>query len=136
MPFTQIDDMLCFDGEVVKAKGTLVLPQDLNLDPGLHENLNPDVETISDEHVKTFWVRVCQGEHTGDELRAHIAEASASDDSFVDRGRWALDCPIRDGDEFHAGEATVTATLVYETDDDLLTLTWAECVHLLECEES
>jgi len=135
MPFTQIDDMLCFDGEVVRATGTLVRPQDLQLSPELHPDLNPDVE-IPPEIVKTFWVRVCQAEHvdppTG--LSANIAEGSAFDDSFlVGDGTWRLDCPIREGSDIQTGDAAVTATLVYEAGEDLFTLTWAECVHLHPC---
>jgi hypothetical protein len=135
MPFTQIDDMLCFDGEVVRATGTLVRPQDLDLNPDNHPGLNPEVP-IADEIVKTLWVRVCQGEVVSDdEMRAHIAEGSAFDDSFLGGdGTWQLALPIRDGSEFREGDAAVTATLVYEAGDDLFSLTWAECVHLHPCD--
>jgi hypothetical protein len=125
MPFSQIDDILLFDNQVVKGRGPLWRPQDLNLASG---------SRIPDEEIKTFWVRVCQTEHvhgpaapTG--ISANIAEGEVSGAAIQGTGSWAFDLPILQG-HFEEGDATVTAALVFEAGGDLFTLTWAECVHL------
>ncbi len=118
MPFSQIEDELEFDGTKVLGKGTF--------------------ERASGEVMKTLWVRVCQRNRAA-RGAASIAEGSANGDSagvFDDTAKtWTLDLPRRQG-ELHEGDASVSAVLVFEADDDLFTLAWAECVHLKSAQKS
>jgi hypothetical protein len=126
MPFSQIDDVLLFDGQKVMGKGTLRRANGAN------------------EKMKTFWVRVCQTEHGTEHGHAetehahrtgasvNLAEGTVNGDSpsvFKADGTWELNLPMVQGG-FEEGDAAVTAALVFEADGDLFTLAWAECVHL------
>jgi hypothetical protein len=126
MPFSQIDDVLLFDGQKVMGKGTL------------------QRATGQNEVMKTLWVRVCQTEHENEHghtetAHAHmtgastnLAEGTVNGDSpsvFKADGTWELDLPMVQGG-FEEGDAAVTAVLVFEAQGDLFTLAWAECVHL------
>jgi hypothetical protein len=113
MAASQIDDVLEFDGTKVFAKGPLTK------DTG--------------DKMKTFWVRVCQRDHTSGTVT--IAEAVRHGDfdpvpnPTLNRGEWALDLDVRQG-QLEVKDGSASAVLVFESGDDLFTLAWAECVHL------
>jgi hypothetical protein len=144
MPFSQIHDKLMFNDQVVKASGPLFRPQDLNLNPTLHDNLDrakhpkvaPNEPIIQEETVKTFTVRVCQTDHTTG-MSQNLAEATAPMDVpfsavFRGDGNWALDLPIIQGSFMPGMDGTATAALVFEAGGDLFTLAWSECVLLVK----
>jgi hypothetical protein len=80
------------------------------------------------ERMKTFWARVCQGEH--------IAEGSISGDfsatMLAGNPSWQLELDVRGGATLSPGDAAATAVLVWEEDDGetLFAMTWSYVVHL------
>jgi hypothetical protein len=103
--------------------------EDLEIAPGGRAVLaHGPFEKRPGEEMKTFWARVCQGEH--------VAEGSISGDfSATMLGgmpSWELELPVRGKATFSPGDAAATAVLVWEEDEGetLLSMTWTYVVHL------